>query len=62
MHEGRVEGLGGDALRNRMDAPGKRLSREEVAAVKEIAVDFYSIMFPTATPAWLTGLEQKPTK
>ncbi|HJT36618.1 MAG TPA: hypothetical protein VJ783_31635 [Pirellulales bacterium] len=40
---GRDEGPEGDNLRDRMDAPGERLSREELAAVKGIAADFYSL-------------------
>lgn len=43
MREGRDEGPEGDDLRDRMDDPGERLSREELAAVKGIAADFYTL-------------------
>jgi hypothetical protein len=43
IQQGRDEGPEGDDLRDRMDAPGERLSREELVAVKGIAADFYSL-------------------
>lgn len=43
IQRGRDEGPEGDDLRDRMDAPGERLSREELTAVKGIAADFYSL-------------------
>lgn len=43
IREGRDEGLAGEELRDRMDAPGERLSLPERTAVKEIAADFYSL-------------------
>jgi enoyl-CoA hydratase/carnithine racemase len=43
IQQGRDEEPEGDDLRDRMDAPGERLSREELAAVKGIAADFYSL-------------------
>ncbi|HET6883729.1 MAG TPA: hypothetical protein VFI31_26480 [Pirellulales bacterium] len=44
IQQGRDEGPEGDDLRDRMDAPGERLSREEVVAAKGIAADFYSLV------------------
>lgn len=43
IRQGRDEGPEGDNLRDRMDAPGERLSREELTAVKGIAADFYTL-------------------
>lgn len=43
IQQGRDEGPEGDELRDRMDAPGERLSREELEAAKGIAADFHSL-------------------
>lgn len=43
IQQGRDEGPEGDDLRDRMDAPGERLSREELVAVKGISADFFTL-------------------
>lgn len=43
IQQGRDEGPEGEGIRDRMDAPGERLSPQEVAVVKGIAADFYSL-------------------
>jgi hypothetical protein len=43
IKEGRDETVEGEALRDRMDEPGSRLTREEVAAIHGISADFYSL-------------------
>src|SRR5438128_7417532 len=44
IKEGWDETAEGEALRERMDNPGSRLSREEVASLNGISADFYSLM------------------
>jgi hypothetical protein len=43
IREGWDETAEGEALRERMDEPGSRLSREEIASLQGISADFYSL-------------------
>jgi hypothetical protein len=56
LREGRDEGPEGDELRDGMDAPGERLSRQEAEAVKGIAADFYSLI------EFQSDLQTSPTR
>jgi hypothetical protein len=51
IREGNDETPEGEALRDRMDAPGCRLSPAEVASVNSISADFYSLATPPNGPA-----------
>ena len=43
LREGRDETADGEALRERMDEPGGRVSGEEIASLNGISADFYSL-------------------
>jgi hypothetical protein len=46
IREGRGESEEGERIRDQMDAPGGRLSPDEVASVHGISADFYSLTDP----------------
>jgi hypothetical protein len=59
ISEGWDETASGEALRDRMDEPGSRLSSDEIASVNGIAADFYSLndappiaILPITADAW----------
>jgi hypothetical protein len=50
IREGADESPEGEALRDRLDGPGSRLSTDEVASVNGISADFYSLVAPPTGP------------
>jgi hypothetical protein len=48
MREGWDEGAEGEALRERMEDPGSRLSGEEIVSLNGISTDFYSLTDETS--------------
>jgi hypothetical protein len=62
IRSGDDEGAEGDALRDQMDAPGERLSSEEVSTVKAIAVDFHTLSGEPRAPILVDTVESLEVK
>ena len=43
IREGKDESQGGGRIRDQMDGPGSRRSRDEIARAREISMDFDSL-------------------
>jgi hypothetical protein len=43
IREGRDESEEGERIRDQMDGPGSRLSRDEIIRAQEISAEFYSL-------------------
>jgi hypothetical protein len=50
IREGTDETPEGEALRDRMDGPGSRLSSDEIVSVNAISADFYSLVASPTVP------------